>query len=71
MFVATNVCRDKNMFVAIKVLSRQKTFVATKMILVAAPVNDREEQYLRLRCQHQAEPEATASATENGQLTHC
>ena len=36
MFVATNICRDKNMF-----CRRDKhNFVATKMILVAAPAND-------------------------------
>ena len=48
-FVATkvslsrqNFCHDKNMFVATKVLSRQKAcFVATKIIFVAAPANDR------------------------------
>ena len=57
-FVATNICRDKHVFVATKAsmsqtkrlprqthfclhLSRQNTgFVATKMILVAAPAND-------------------------------
>ena len=42
-----NFCCDKIMFVATNVLSQQKygcrykTFVATKMILVAAPANDR------------------------------
>ena len=53
VFIATNICRDKS-FVATKtfcrdkrfvaastLLSRQKTcFVATKIILVAAPAND-------------------------------
>ena len=50
MFVATNICHDKSVVVT-KIfcripLSRQKTcfvFVATKIILVAAPANDSSE----------------------------
>ena len=44
-FVATYFCRDKR-----RVLSRQtsvcrdETFIATKMILMAAPTNDRDAQ---------------------------
>ena len=50
MFVATNICPDKHVFVTTKVLSRQayfcrdnkkKCFVATKIILVAAPADAR------------------------------
>ena len=49
MFFAKNICRDKNMFVATGILfsrqkqtrvCRDKTFVATKMILLAALAND-------------------------------
>ena len=45
IFVATNICRDKHNFASL-LLSRQirvcrdKTFVVTKIILVAAPAND-------------------------------
>ena len=55
MLAATNFCHDKSMFAAAEYfsrdthtcLSRQRfcrdkhTFVATKMVLVAAPANDR------------------------------
>ena len=42
-FVATKLCLFRQIFVATKVLSRQKTcFVATKMILEAAPANDKK-----------------------------
>ena len=48
MFVATNICLDKR-FVTTKIncrdkhnfVCRDKTFVKTKMMLVAAPANDR------------------------------
>ena len=41
-FVATKdmFCRDKHMFVATKRVCRDKSFVVTKMILMAAPVNE-------------------------------
>ena len=45
----TRVCRDKIILLATTVLSRQKTcarntsFVATKMILVEVPANDRKQ----------------------------
>ena len=54
LFVAKNICRNKHNFVATKILSRQayfcpdkgrvcrdKPFVATKIILVSPPANDR------------------------------
>ena len=45
IFVRTNIClsRQNTSFVATNILSRQtrgKIFVATKMILLAAPAND-------------------------------
>ena len=42
MLVATKdvFCDDKHAFVATKRVCRDKTFVATKMVLVAAPAND-------------------------------
>ena len=45
MFVVTNICCDKHTFVAPKdVFCRDKSFVMTKMILVATPANDRPQQ---------------------------
>ena len=42
LFVATNICRDKRFAAtnSTKVLSHDKTFAATKMVLVTALAND-------------------------------
>ena len=42
MLIATNTCSSRQIFVATKIFCHDKhvTFVATKMILVAAPAND-------------------------------
>ena len=41
MFIATNICRKKHNSVATSKLLSRQNFVAIKMILVAAPANDK------------------------------
>ena len=45
----TRVCRDRHFFVSTKdVFCRDKTFVAAKIILVAAPANDRKQGHITI-----------------------
>ena len=47
-FVTTYFCRDKRRLLSRQTcVCRNETFVATKMILVAAPTNDRQHQFQR------------------------